>query len=796
MSQPTGQPIASARVTIVPDFSGFGAQTKEGVQRELLALQSTVQNVMGTTEREFAQAGRNLGTEFSQGGQRAQFALREVSAQANSSFNNVERQADEAANHIQGHLGGAISFVRTGLLTLATATIGGLTALTAFGLKSAATLEQTQIAFNSLLGSVDAGTKAFKDLQQFAAVTPFEFKDIAPAAQRFFAFGQSVGLAKDQVIGFLTTLGNVASVTGGGAQALSSVTLAMGQIASAGKVTLDNLNQISEALPGFSGVAAIAAGTGKTTAEVMQEISSGSLDATTGIQALLKGMAAFPGAAGAMEAQSKTLLGVFSTFKDTLSQALVAGFTPAIPAIKDALNEVTPVLGAAIAKIAPALGQVIAVIGPLVGQLVDAVVPILQPLIEGVREFFQSLQDTGALAQLSAAIGKVVQALSPLFPILGQLVNTLATALVPVIEALAPVAAEIAPAIAEITIALLPLIPPLAQILVSVIQLITPLIRLIALWDQFATAQILVPIVTALADALTVVAGAIQFVSDAFNGVSVDGAISVFSGIVDFFTSLPGKIGDALSALPGILVNALTFAFDTFFEALGFAIGRTIRFFMDLPDNISRIWSDFWTNFGVLASRGIDNFVAFIRSLPDRAVTGFHELVARAKAAGEELVGILKSLPSRAAALGKDIWNGLIGGIKDGIGAAISAGKRAMSDFVNGIKEGLGIHSPSMVFRTEVGRQIPPGIGLGVTDAMPALRSLLNQATSGLVTAAAGAAGQTGAPGGGLFGPGSIVVNVSGNVTPAQAQTIGQAVGAGIADTLSRRNIATAGRTV
>ena len=789
------QPIATERVTIVPDFSSFGTQLKSGVEAELRGVATTVQNVMGDVEREFGQAGRSMGTEFQQGSSRAQTALREVSSQATQSFNNVERQADQAANHISDRLGGAISFVRTSLLTLATATVAGLGALTAFGLKSAATLEQTQIAFNSLLGSVDAGTKAFKDLQQFAAATPFEFKDLAPAAQRFFAFGQSVGIAKDQVIPFLTTLGNVASVTGGGAQALSSVTLAMGQIASAGKVTLDNLNQISEALPGFSGVAAIAAGTGKTTAQTMQDISSGSLSATVGIQALLTGMQKFPGAAGAMEAQSKTLLGVFSTFKDTLSQALVAGFTPVLPAIKDALAEATPVLGAAIGKIAPALGKVVALIGPLVSQLVDAVVPILLPLIDGVTQIFQSLQDTGALADLSKAIGDVVKSLSPLFPVLGQIINVLASNLAPVIAQLAPIAGELAPAIADITIALLPLIPPLAEILVSLLQLVTPLVHLIALWDKFATAQILVPIVTALAGALDLVATAIEGVTSLFDGISVDGAESVLTGVVDFFTGLPGKIGDALAALPGILVSALGFAFDAFFEALGFAIGRTIKFFIELPDTVSRLWNDFWTNLGLLAVAGINALVGFITTLPDRAAQGFHDFVARAKQAGSDFLDVLRALPGKAVQFGKDLWAGLIQGIKDGVGGAIDAGRRAMSDFVSGIKKGLGIASPSMVFRTEVGQWIPPGIAAGVEDAMPALTRVLQQATAGLAVPPARGVG-AGSPGGGLFGPGSVVVNVSGSVTPGQAQAIGQAVGAGISDTLSRRNIATAGRTV
>ena len=789
------QPIATERVTIVPDFSTFGPQLKAGVETQLRAVGATVQNVMGDVEREFGQAGRTIGTEFQQGGQRAQAALRQVATQATQSFNNVERQADQAANHIQNRLGGAISFVRTSLLTLATATVGGLVAITAFGLKSAATLEQTQIAFNSLLGSVDAGTKAFKDLQAFAAATPFEFKDLAPAAQRFFAFAQSVGLSKDRVTDFLTTLGNVASVTGGGAQALSSVTLAMGQIASAGKVTLDNLNQISEALPGFSGVAAIAAATGKSTADVMAEISSGSLDAKTGINALLIGMQKFPGAAGAMEAQSKTLLGVFSTFKDTLSQALVAGFAPALPAIKDALTQATPLLGDAIAKIAPALGKVVALIGPLVQQLVSATVPILIPLIDGVTQLFDSLQQSGTLEALGQSIGTVVKALSPLFPVLADIVNILAANLAPVIAELAPIAAELAPAIGDIVEALLPLIPPLAEILVAALQLVEPFVHLIALWDKFATAQILVPVITAVADALDVVAEAIEGITSLFDGFSVDGAESALSGVVDFFTELPGKIGDALAALPGILVTAINVAFDALFEGLGFAIGRTIRFFIELPDTVNRLWNEFWTNLGLLALAGIDALVGFIRTLPERAATGFHDFVQRAKDAGSQFLEVLRGLPARAVQFGKDLWDGLVQGIKDGVGNAIDAGRRAMSDFVSGIKKGLGIGSPSQVFRHEIGHWIPPGIAAGVQDTMPALTRMLQQATAGAAVAPAGGA-QTSSPGAGLFGPGSVVVNVSGNVTPGQATAIGQAVGNGIADTLSRRSIATAGRTV
>ena len=75
--------------------------------------------------------------------------------------------------------------------------------------------------------------------------------------------------------------------------------------------------QLAEALPGFNANAALASGLGMSVADTLTLITAGGVDATTGINALIQGMAKFPGAAGAMAAQSQTLTGVFSTFKDT-----------------------------------------------------------------------------------------------------------------------------------------------------------------------------------------------------------------------------------------------------------------------------------------------------------------------------------------------------------------------------------------------------------------------------------------------------------------------------------------------
>lgn len=59
-----------------------------------------------------------------------------------------------------------------------------------------------------------------------------------------------------------------------------------------------------------------------------------------------------------------------------------------------------------------------------------------------------------------------------------------------------------------------------------------------------------------------------------------------------------------------------------------------------------------------------------------------------------------------------------------------------MSDqAVQTIKNKLGIHSPSRVFRDEIGKMLPPGIVLGVEDSMPQAIRQIDSAFSDLVSA-------------------------------------------------------------
>lgn len=430
--------VGQAYVGIVPSLKGFSAKLKAELAGELRGLDKPVHD-----------AGRRAGQGF----------------------------GDRMRDGIRSRLSGIGQMLKTGLAVGAAAAAAGLGALTAMGLKSAAAMEQTQIGIEALLGSTQEATKFIAELQQFAKVTPFGFADTADASRRILAFGQAVGIARDQVIPTLTTIGDLVSVLGGTSESVNSVIRALGQMASKGKLSQEEILQLAEALPGFNANAAIAAKLGVPVSDALKMITAGEVDATTGINALLEGMANFPGAAGAMAKQAGTLSGVFAAFQDTVSIALTNAFQPVIPAIKQALNAVTPIIGDALNQLAPALGGVLTAVLPLLGQVVQGLTPILTPIIDIISGALASIGDSGVLASLGQALGSLLEPLVPLGPVIGDIAAKLAGAFAPVLASLAPLLEALTPLLTEI---LTPLAPIIAEVADTLAAILGPAFALVA----------------------------------------------------------------------------------------------------------------------------------------------------------------------------------------------------------------------------------------------------------------------------------------------------------------------------
>lgn len=91
---------------------------------------------------------------------------------------------------------------------------------------------------------------------------------------------------------------------------------------------------------------------------------------------------------------------------------------------------------------------------------------------------------------------------------------------------------------------------------------------------------------------------------------------------------------------------------------------------------------------------------------------------------GSIVKGLLKGLAA-IGAVGQELVEGLFNGISNAATWLYEKVKGWASSVVGWIKDFFGIHSPSKVFADEVGKFIPPGITLGVEQAMPrAMRAM------------------------------------------------------------------------
>lgn len=132
------------------------------------------------------------------------------------------------------------------------------------------------------------------------------------------------------------------------------------------------------------------------------------------------------------------------------------------------------------------------------------------------------------------------------------------------------------------------------------------------------------------------------------------------------------------------------------------------------------------------AAQAIARFIASIASnLPQIIATG-NKIIA------ELAVGLIKAIPNLVSkipqiisaikdaflsvdwlSVGVNIIKGIASGVASAAGRLVDAAVSAATDALNWVKSKLGIHSPSRVFRDQVGKNMALGIGVGFEDNIP-----------------------------------------------------------------------------
>lgn len=469
----------------------------------------------------------------------------------------------------------------------------------------------------------------------------------------------------------------------------------------------------------------------------------------------------------------KQITASFAEFVNSAQgQEAIGNLFATISSIAAQLGPILAALVTQVGAIAPALAPVFETLGPAIVSVIDAlgpalaaIAPSLQTVAGALSDALGQIADSGALTQLGAALGSVLEAVSPLLPVIGQLVASIGTALAPVVSALA---AALAPVITALAGALTPILPPLTSAFVTLATALTPLITLLgttlgevitALAPAFSSiAEVIAQVATALAPLIAQVTSALV---PAFQML----APLIAQNVAAFTPLIEQLVSALLPALPPI-VEAFTAVFNALIpivpvvlqigtalvplvSTLISAIGPVIQFGAQLlklvavnvvAPIITRLVAVIRTIVGAVtavisavgsfASRVIGVFNS-VRSSVTGAVLGLVSTVTGAFRSMTNgitsvlggLIGRAKSAVSGAAiralvSAGADLIRGMINGIKSMAGSLVSAAKGVVSGAVDGAKSLLGISSPSKVF-AEIGKFVGQGFikGLQGTEA-------------------------------------------------------------------------------
>lgn len=313
----------------------------------------------------------------------------------------VSKQSKKAASGIKGFadkcnkMTGALSAIAAVQLGgVFTGMAGGILNMGIASVQAAAQMRQYEIAFQTMLKSAEAGTQMLRDLQQFAAETPFDVPGVVSAGQQLMAFG----FKAEEIIPMLTNLGDAASGLGLGTEGVSRLAYALGQMQTSGKLNAQDMMQLTSA--GISAWDMLAQAAGKTVAEMKDLCSKGAIDSKAAVQTIVAGMNEQFG--GMMAKTSDEVAGLLANIEETAgnTSAAVGKYLTEAFNIKGILKDVSDRLGEFQQKMQTATEQ-----GKSLRDVIKECVPA--PVIAAMGAFAAALVvvSVAAVATLGAVLG-------------------------------------------------------------------------------------------------------------------------------------------------------------------------------------------------------------------------------------------------------------------------------------------------------------------------------------------------------------------------------------------------------
>lgn len=492
--------------------------------------------------------------------------------------------------------------------------------------------------------------------QKYADQTVYDLSDIRNTTAQLAANGV------DNYANLAEAAGNLNAVAGGNADTFRSVGMVLTQTAGAGKLTTENWNQLADAIPGASGKLQEAMlKNGAYTGDFRDAMAKGEISAEEFNQAIMDlGMTD-----AAKEAATST-----STIEGAMGNLEASVVNVGMQILDSFKGPATQ----GISMLAEGIGRLPQAFTGMMGSMM--------PALQQIGKVFQS-----SFVPVGQAItGKLLPALQPFM----QSLQNLSSAILPILDAafqaLMPVLGSLVAALTQIGGTIMSVLTPVINNLAAVFQTVLPVIQ-----QQFQVWG------TAIQNVINAVFPFIQTV--------ITTVMNIINGIIT--TVLAVLQGDWNGVWTGIQ-NIASRVWNGIQNVVTAAINAVSGVVSSVMNAISNTWSGAWNTVKNIASSAWNGITNAVRN-------GVNAVVNTVGGIGGKIKGAFSNAGSWLVSAGNNIIQGLINGIKGAIGNAVAAVRGAASSIVNAAKGALGIHSPSRVFRDEVGKMIPAGLGVGVT---------------------------------------------------------------------------------
>lgn len=663
-----------------------------------------------------AQTGQSIGSSLASG-------IRSGVSRAAGAFGGL----GEAVNRL-GQRIGLLGFQIQNLGFTATAAVSGpiaalVGASAAIGIKTASTIEDAQIAFETLLGNEPQAKKFLRTLRDFANVSPvFDTSSVIEFSRKMLG----AGISADKILPSLKALSSTAAAYGLNQDQINRALLGLTQSLLIGKVHTEELNQVNEA--GIPIYDLLSRAMGKSKQELDKLLKSGKVTPEQVFAALVK-----LGNSGkfleGLDKRAKTLSGTWAQFKETLSSRLADALLPQLPRIKQFLKDLGDALNIFLKNSGPLFDKLTSKFGDL-GKSLKTLADRYDDLNPKQKDFIDKV------ILVSASVGPAVIAVGALATAVSGIISALGFVLTPAGLVVAAIlglgaaaiyaynkSAELRGLIAGVGDVLTTfgekvaqawrehIMPALADVARIWEERLKPALSQLyaVLKDQLGPAAREFAAVAGgiLAVALVVLADIIQnFVVPALALLAayIQAHPKQFAFAI---TVILGAVA-AFALLAAILVGVVIVAFG----AVAVVVGSMIGIFLGIVYVIATVIG--WLH--SLADAIADVLGQSRRKVRDIG-NAFQSLVGVVAGVVQAIIAAFGALPGALVDIGRNAVRGLVRGALGQIGSVVAAGRALAGAFRAAVGDAFKIGSPSRVMM-DIGEDVVAGFLLGL-ESMP-----------------------------------------------------------------------------